>query len=65
MQQSSMAAGLQRRGLWLAARHNLTQQTLYCAWPARSSWACLNTLRTRSFKLFKRPFPGFLTFLTL
>jgi len=25
----------------------------------------LNTLRTRSFKLFKRPFPGFLTILTL
>ena len=24
-----------------------------------------NTLRTRSFKLFKRPFPGFLTILTL
>jgi len=26
---------------------------------------CLNTLRTGSFKLFKRPFPGFLTILTL
>ena len=25
----------------------------------------INTLRTRSFKLFKRPFPGFLTILTL
>jgi len=25
----------------------------------------LNTLRTGSFKLFKRPFPGFLTILTL
>ena len=25
----------------------------------------LNTLRTRSFKLFKRPFLGFLTILTL
>ena len=25
----------------------------------------LNTLRTRSFQLFKRPFPGFLTILTL
>ena len=25
----------------------------------------LNTLRTESFKLFKRPFPGFLTMLTL
>ena len=25
----------------------------------------VNTLRTRSFKLFKRPFPGFLTILTL
>ena len=25
----------------------------------------LNTLRTREFKLFKRPFPGFLTILTL
>jgi len=24
-----------------------------------------NTLRTRSFKLFKHPFPGFLTILTL
>ena len=24
-----------------------------------------NTLRTGSFKLFKRPFPGFLTILTL
>jgi len=29
-----------------------------CGWP-------FNTLRTRSFKLFKRPFPGFLTILTL
>jgi len=26
---------------------------------------CFNTLRTGSFKLFKRPFPGFLTILTL
>jgi len=26
---------------------------------------CINTLRTGSFKLFKRPFPGFLTILTL
>jgi hypothetical protein len=25
----------------------------------------LNTLRTGSFKFFKRPFPGFLTILTL
>jgi len=25
----------------------------------------INTLRMRSFKLFKRPFPGFLTILTL
>ena len=25
----------------------------------------INTFRTGSFKLFKRPFPGFLTFLTL
>ena len=25
----------------------------------------VNTLRTGSFKLFKRPFPGFLTILTL
>jgi len=25
----------------------------------------LNTLRTGSFKLFKRPFPGFLTIVTL
>jgi hypothetical protein len=25
----------------------------------------INTLRTGSFKLFKRPFPGFLTILTL
>jgi len=25
----------------------------------------LNTLKTGSFKLFKRPFPGFLTILTL
>jgi len=25
----------------------------------------INTLRTGSFKLFKRPLPGFLTFLTL
>jgi len=27
--------------------------------------AYINTLRTGSFKLFKRPFPGFLTILTL
>jgi len=32
----------------------------------RDEWAkLLNTLRTGSFKLFKRPFPGFLTILTL
>ena len=35
----------------------------------KSSWTYhlkrINTLRTRSFKLFKRPFPGFLTILTL
>jgi len=30
-----------------------------------SNTAALNTLRTGSFKLFKRPFPGFLTMLTL
>jgi len=29
-----------------------------------SRWK-LNTLRTESFKLFKRPFPGFLKILTL
>ena len=32
--------------------------------PADSS-SDVNTLRTGSFKLFKRPFPGFLTILTL
>ena len=31
----------------------------------RVSSPFLNTLRTGSFKLFKRPFPGFLTILTL
>jgi len=31
-----------------------------CRWEAN-----INTLRTGSFKLFKRPFPGFLTILTL
>ena len=30
-----------------------------------SSLNVINTLRTGSFKLFKRPFPGFLTILTL
>jgi len=38
--------------------------------PSENKWrncssANLNTLRTRSFKLFKHPFPGFLTILTL
>jgi len=28
-------------------------------------YTSFNTLRTGSFKLFKRPFPGFLTILTL
>jgi len=30
-----------------------------------SGYINFNTLRTGSFKLFKRPFPGFLTILTL
>ena len=41
-------------------------------WPhgtVRGTWDTvelgLNTLRTRSFKLLKTPFPGFLTILTL
>jgi hypothetical protein len=33
--------------------------------PLSSYHHTLNTLRTGSFKLFKRPFPGFLTILTL
>jgi len=33
--------------------------------PHTVSFFLLNTLRTGSFKLFKRPFPGFLTILTL
>ena len=31
----------------------------------RKTATAVNTLRTGSFKLFKRPFPGFLTILTL
>ena len=31
----------------------------------KKTFSDLNTLRTESFKLFKRPFPGFLTILTL
>ena len=30
-----------------------------------SKFVCIKTLRTGSFKLFKRPFPKFLTILTL
>ena len=33
--------------------------------PTRELYLAFNTLRTGSFKLFKRPFPGFLTILTL
>jgi len=42
--------------------HN-TQTGLRTA--AREEGMYLNTLRTGSFKLFKRPLPGFLTILTL
>ena len=36
-----------------------------CAETVKSHGTLVNTLRTGSFKLFKRPFPGFLTILTL
>jgi len=34
-------------------------------WMTKKVWDNVNTLRMGSFKLFKRPFPGFLTILTL
>jgi hypothetical protein len=34
-------------------------------WKKWKYFQIINTLRTRSFKFFKRPFPGFLTILTL
>jgi len=39
-------------------RKQITFVTVHCR-------GYVNTLRTGSFKLFKRPFPGFLTILTL
>ena len=36
-----------------------------CAIDYDKPYGLFNTLRTGSFKLFKRPFPGFLTILTL
>jgi len=41
-------------------RQQSTQQLLHY-----TLFRHVNTLRTGSFKLFKRPFPGFLTILTL
>jgi len=43
---------------------NWCLQIMYCIILNLQTWA-INTLRTRSFKLFKRPFPGFLTISTL
>jgi len=59
--------------------HEMIQEELilegnirYCIHVVNSSLVCryalredFNTLRTGSFKLFKRPLPGFLTILTL
>jgi len=45
----------------VASKLNSTSFLLYMIEKLKS----LNTLRTGSFKLFKRPFPGFLTILTL
>jgi len=46
----------------ITERKYLKRNCLY--FKARAA-PCVNTLRTGSFKLFKRPFPGFLTILTL
>ena len=43
-------------------RNNIIEQKMNVT---RSLLDDINTLRTGSFKLFKRPFPGFLTILTL
>ena len=49
-----------------AVHHTVTiPLTLYVFLIPDSKLQMLNTLRTGSFKLFKRPFPGFLTILTL
>ena len=43
----------------------LLRFTTGTSWTRERSSRQLNTMRTGSFKLFKRPFPGFLTILTL
>ena len=51
--------------------HAEVQYYLFIYFSRKAQWIIMvktsfvNTLRTGSFKLFKRPFPGFLTILTL
>ena len=51
-------SAVQRPNMLCGAQFNLWRQLLVLD-------TSVNTLRTRSFKLFKRPLPGFLTILTL
>ena len=44
--------------------HGVTSQKTYSQ-PLELQISLINTVRTGSFKLFKRRFPGFLTILTL
>jgi len=60
------------RELWEVAVHNYQLSVFYQKLLVMDKWSheghrggYINTLRTGSFKLFKRPFPGFLTILTL
>ena len=46
--------------IWIYLRSGIRKTSMHIAIEIR-----LNTLRTGSFKLFKRPFPGFLTILTI
>jgi len=55
--------------VWHANHCNCNVCLYYCAEYSTETGTAhrmyFNTLRTGSFKLFKRPFPGFLTILTL
>ena len=50
----------------VVAENTQRHKVYYCPLLAmRTLFTALNTLRTGSFKLFKRPLPGFLTIFTL
>ena len=54
-----------QRVLLCVSQEQMDAGTFRLLFPKEGSEKVINTLRTGSFKLFKRPFPGFLTFLTL